>query len=387
MAADPVNCALTGTHAAGGCDVGSSRLIIDLAAIRANYGLLAGRVAPARCGAVVKADAYGLGINAVAPALYRAGCRLFFVAQFREAVAARAVLPADATLFILNGLAPGEEAPCADAGFIPVLNATSQVSAWRTHARARGCRLPAALQIDSGMSRLGLEPEKAAALAQDAALPREIDLRLIMTHLACADEPARDASADQLRRFQTACAYFPAVPASIANSGGTFLSPDFRLDVARPGVSLYGVAPGAHAQGLRPVVRLDARILQIRHVTAGTGVGYGLDYVAPGPRRLATIAIGYGDGWPRSLGGVGAAWHGATRLPIVGRVSMDSLTVDISALPEAALAEGDFVSLVGPAQSLDDVARDAGTIAYEILTRLGPRHVRIYLDDEQEGLS
>lgn len=367
---------------------GSSRLVIDLAAIRANYRTLAGRVAPARCGAVVKADGYGLGIGAVAPALYRAGCRLFFVAQRGEAIAARAVLPEDATLFVLNGADPGSEAACADAGFVPVLSSATQITTWRTLAQRRAKTLPAALQIDSGMSRLGLAPEDAAALARDATLARDIDLRLIMTHLACADEPARSASTGQLARFMAARAHFPAVPASIANSGGAFLGPDFRLDVARPGVALYGVAPGAHAAGLRPVVRLDARILQIREVAAGTGVGYGLDYVAPGPRRLATVAIGYGDGWPRSLGGIGAAWHAGTRLPIVGRVSMDSLTVDLTALPEGALAEGDFVSLVGPDQTLDDVARDAGTIAYEILTRLGPRHVRIHLDhDQPESLS
>lgn len=364
------------------CPNFSSRIAIDLGAIRANYRAIAQRSAPAVCGAVVKADAYGLGVAEVAPALYREGCRHFFVAQLGEAFAVRAAVREDAAITILNGLDPGCEAACAQAGFIPALSSQSQVERWRGHARSAGRPLPAALQIDSGMSRLGLEPAAAAALAGDAEFARLVPLRLILTHLACADEPERAANVDQLAAFRIARSHFPGVPASIANSGGAFLSPDFHLDVVRPGVSLYGVAAGPCAEGLRPVVRLDARILQIRDVPTGTGVGYGLDYVAPAPRRLATIAIGYGDGWPRSLGGRGAAWHGGVRLPIVGRISMDSLTIDISALPADALAEGDCVELLGPSQSLESVARDAGTIAYEILTRLGHRSQRVHVEEE-----
>lgn len=364
------------------CPNFSSRIVIDLDAIRANYRAIAARSAPAICGAVVKADAYGLGVAQVAPALYREGCRHFFVAQLCEAFDVRAAVGGDAVITVLNGVDPGCEAVCADGGFIPALSSLSQVERWRDHARSLGRPLPAGLQIDSGMSRLGLAPDAAAALAQDAEFVRRVPLRLILTHLACADEPERAANVDQLAAFRAARSHFPGVPASIANSGGSFLSPDFHLDVVRPGVSLYGVAAGPRAEGLRPVVRLDARVLQIRDVLAGAGVGYGHDYVAPAARRLATIAIGYGDGWPRSLGGRGAAWHGGTRLPIVGRVSMDSLTIDISALPENALAEDDFVELLGPSQKLDMVAHDAGTIAYEILTRLGHRSQRVYVERE-----
>ncbi len=359
----------------------SSRLGIDLDALRANYRTLAERVAPARCGAVVKANAYGLGVARVGAALYREGCRTFFVAQLCEAGPLARVVGPDATIFILNGLDPGSEVTCAAADAVPVLNSWSQVAHWRAYARALGRPLPAALQVDSGMSRLGLPVDDAIALAADPALPRDLDLRLLMTHLACADEPGRAANADQLAAFRAVAAHFPAVPASIANSGGAFLPTDFHGDIARPGVALFGVDPGPNAQGLRPVVRLDARVLQIRTVAAGTGVGYGLDHIAPAPQRLATIALGYADGWPRCLGGVGAAWHRGARLPIVGRVSMDSLTVDIGALAEDDLAEGDFVELLGPSQSLADVARDAGTIAYEILTRLGARHARILVED------
>lgn len=358
----------------------SSQLCIDLGAIGANYRSIASRVAPSRCGAVVKANAYGLGVAKVGPALYREGCRHFFVAQLNEAGLLARVIGADADIFVLNGLDPGSEAACAEHGHIPVLNSLSQVDSWRQFARAAGKPLPAALQVDSGMSRLGRSPEAAIALAADADLSREIDLRLIMTHLACADEPDHPANPTQLENFRAIRAHFPAVPASIANSGGAFLPGDFHGDIARPGIALFGADPGPSAEGLCPIVRLDARILQIRMVEAGTGVGYGLTYTAPSPRRLATIAIGYADGWPRSLGGVGAAWHRGVRLPITGRVSMDSTTIDITDLPRDALAEGDFVELLGPSQSLADVARDAGTIAYEILTRLGPRHARVIID-------
>lgn len=359
----------------------SSQLGIDLGALRANYRTIADRVAPAHCGAVVKANAYGLGVAKVAAALHREGCRTFFVAQLCEAAPLARAVGSGADIFILNGIDPGSEAACAERGFLPVLSSPAQVERWRAVARAQDRSLPAALQIDSGMSRLGIDPAAAIALARDPALAQDIDLRLVMTHLACADEPWHAANAAQLAAFDAVRSHYPAVPASIANSGGAFLPEDFHLDLARPGIALFGADPGPRAQGLRAVVRLDARVLQIREIEPGTGVGYGLDHIAAAPQRLATIALGYADGWPRSLGGIGAAWHDGIRLPIVGRVSMDSLTVDIGALPGGALAEGDFVELLGPSQSLADVARDAGTIAYEILTRLGPRHARIYLHD------
>lgn len=362
-------------------DAFSSRLGIDLDAIRANYRTIADRIAPARCGAVVKANAYGLGVTMVGPALYREGCRTFFVAQLCEGEPLAQVVGGDTEIFILNGIDPGSEALCAERGLVPVLNSTTQVERWRTLARTHGERLPAALQVDSGMSRLGLPPATAIDLASDPAFARDVDLRLLMTHLACADEPARPANAEQLALFRAVHAHFPGIPASIANSGGTFLGPEFHGDLARPGVALFGVDPGPLAEGLRPTVRLDARVLQIRTIEAGTGVGYGFQHIAAARQRLATIAVGYADGWPRSLGGIGAAWHGGKRLPIAGRVSMDSTTVDISALPEEALHEGDFVELIGPSQPLDQVARDAGTIAYEILTQLGARHARIYLEN------
>ncbi len=360
---------------------GSSRLTIDLDALRANYRSLAVRVAPARCGAVMKANAYGLGVAQAAPALYREGCRSFFVAQFCEATALARAIGAGAEIFILNGVDPGNEALCAEQNFLPALNSLSQVERWRALARTLGRALPAALQIDTGMSRLGLPHSAAMALAGDASFGREVELRLLLTHLACADEPERPENGAQLAAFNAVGACFPSVPKSVANSGGVMLSSDYYGDLARPGLALYGVDPGPVDAGLRPVVGLEARVTQIRTIAAGTGVGYGLKHVATAAQRIATISLGYADGWPRSLSGVGAAWHRGVRLPILGRVSMDSLTVDISALPDAALAEGDFVEFLGPSQSLSDVARDAGTIAYEILTWLGTRHTRIFVEN------
>ena len=359
----------------------SSRLEIDLDALRHNYRTLATIVAPATCSAVVKANAYGLGVRHVAPALYREGCRTFFVAQLCEAAAVAGAIGADATLYILNGLDPGSEAACLSAGYIPVINSVAQLQRWRALARSHRRPLPAALQVDSGMSRLGLPADIAVALASDDTLRRDIDLRLLMTHLACADEPAHHANADQLAAFTAVRRLFPDVPASIANSGGSFLPAPFHLDVVRPGIALYGGSAGPLAHDIRPVVRLSARIVQIRDIEAGTGVGYGLTHVATGAERLATIAIGYADGWPRCLGNRGAAWHHGTRLPFVGRVSMDSSIIAIGALPSPPLQKGDFVELLGPSQTLDDVAADAGTISYEILTGLGRRHQRIYTEE------
>lgn len=354
------------------------RLRIDLGALCANFRRLAATAAPARCAAVVKADAYGLGAAPVVSALARASCRDFFVAHLEEALALRGMIGAEGVLYVLNGVARGAEAVCADAGIIPVLSSVEQCRAWQAFAQTRGGAAPAALQIDTGMSRLGLDLQSAAELAQDAGFLAAAPLRLLMTHLACADTPAHPANAAQLAAFAQARALFPQTPASIANSGGIFLGAAFQGDLVRPGVALYGAAPSSEAMPLQRVVTLDAPVLQIRTIPAGAGVGYGLDYAASAPRRIATLGIGYADGWPRHLGGRGAAWRGGVRLPMIGRVSMDSMSVDVSALAPDTLAEGDLVELIGPSQSLEDVAREAGAIAYEILTRLGARLHRTY---------
>lgn len=358
----------------------SARLIVDLDAILANYAMIVERVAPARAAAVVKADAYGLGAAVVAPALARAGCRDFFVALLSEALELKPLLPADARIYVLNGLAPGAEHACAAAGVRPVINTLDQSRRWADQARRSGRRSPAAVQVDSGMSRLGLEAGDVEQLAADPAFSDAVEVVLVMSHLACADSPADAANEVQRRRFaELAERLAPGAPRSLANSGGSLAEAAFHCDLVRPGIALYGGEPiDGGASGLKRVVTLEARVAQVRTIPAGAGVGYGLTYIAPDQRRIATIGLGYADGWPRRLGGRAAAFWRGQRLPIIGRVSMDSMGIDISALPPGAIAEGDFVELIGPEQTLQAVADLAGTVTYEILTSLGRRFARIY---------
>lgn len=354
-------------------------LTIDFAALQANYRHLCQRAAPSSVGAVVKADAYGLGASLLAPLLYEAGCRHFFVAQLEEALALGPALPAYVRRFVLNGLFAGTEATCADAGIVPVLNSLEQVSNWAALAAARGERLPAVLQIDTGMARLGLSDAELNRLSASPETLEGIRLLYVMSHLACADDPENAHNIYQLRRMQEISRLFPGVPVSFANSGAIFLGGAFAADLARPGIALYGGAPHVgEVNPMRPVVRLDVRVVQIRDVPAGCSISYGGTHITERPARLATIAAGYADGLPRSLSNRGAAYFGQTRLPIVGRVSMDTTIIDISALDRDTLEAGKLVEVIGPNQSLDDLASDADTIPYEILTRLGRRYQRTY---------
>lgn len=366
-----------------GADPGAAGavLTVDLTALVANYRFLQGRLAGADCAAVVKADAYGLGAARVAASLSGAGCRHFFVAHLQEGIELRRVLPAAAEIFILNGLMPGAEALCFDSGLTPVLNSLDQIDRWTALSRRHGAALPAILQIDSGMARLGLSPAEIDRLARDPARLDGVALRAVMSHLACADEPDHPANRAQLAQFEAQRRRLPPAPASFANSSGIFLGADYHFDLARPGAALYGVAPvpGA-ANPMRAVVRLDARVIQTRRIAAGDAVGYGHAFRATGPTRIATLAVGYADGCLRSVGRAGLAYVGDRALPIAGRVSMDSLTLDISVLPADMLQPGDFVELLGPHQSIDDVAAAAGTIGYEILTSLGGRYQRRHID-------
>lgn len=272
-----------------GASVG--RLSIDVAAIRANYRTIARQTAPAIVSAVIKADAYGLGARRVAPAQAREGCRHFFVAHLGEALSLIDVLPADARLFVLNGLAPGSEAACAAAGVTPVLNSIDQLRRWTFVASERGSPLPTALQLDSGMARMGLSAVEVEALAGDAGVFDLIDLRLVMSHLASGDEPGNPLNTDQLARFQAMASRLPPAPRSLANSGGCFLDPAFHMDMVRPGVALYGGAPHRNSPGLAPVVALDAGVVQVREVPAGTGVGYAHAYRSVGAMRPSASAM------------------------------------------------------------------------------------------------
>lgn len=352
-------------------------LTIDLSALRHNYSAIARHIAPTRAAAVVKADAYGLGASRVAPAFYDAGCRDFFVAHLGEAIALKPYLQPDATLYVLNGLQPGTEEACAREGILPVLNSLEQVENWAALAARQGKKLPALLQLDTGMSRLGLSTKEFERLLASNTLLDNIDIRFVISHLASGDEPENAANARQLANMNALLARLPKLPVAFANSGGSFLDKTYHFDLARPGVALYGVGPKSE---IVPVLTLSARVIQVREIDKGAAVGYGGTYIAEGPMRVATIAVGYADGWFRSLSNKGAAFFGDTRLPIIGRVSMDSITLDVSALPEGILKLGSLVELIGPHQRLEDVARDCDTIPYEILTALGNRYARVYVE-------
>ncbi|WP_210106444.1 alanine racemase [Neorhizobium galegae] len=354
-------------------------LTIDLSALKRNYRRIATTVSPAKAAAVVKADAYGLGAQVVAPALYAEGCRDFFVAQYAEAVILRPLLPRDAALYVLNGLQPGTEEDCAARGIVPVLNSLEQVMRWRAAAGLVGERLKALLQFDTGMSRLGMASVEAEALAIDPALLSGIDILYIMSHLACADEaedPHNASQAEMMRRFSS---IFPGVPVCFGNSAGAFLGESYRGALVRPGIALYGARPtDILERPMEPVVTIEARVIQARTVPAGTAVGYSATYVTDSERTLATVALGYADGLPRTLSNRGALFFKGHRLPIVGRVSMDSTIIDISDLEPGMLALGSLVEFIGQHQTLEEVAETAGTISWEILTGLGHRYFRQY---------
>jgi alanine racemase len=352
-------------------------LEIDLAAIVANWRDLKARLRPgADCAGVLKADAYGLGAREVAPALARAGCRCFFVAHLDEAVRVKPVLPVEAELFVLNGVLPGEESEFARSGISPVLNDPDQVHRWTRTAKQAGRPLAAALHVDTGMSRLGLTPAQARALAAQHDALAGIALGYVMSHLARAEEDV-DMNAGQLAMFEELREFWPDSAASFANSSGIFLGPRYHFDLARPGAALYGINPQpGRANPQRSVASLSVPVLQIRDIAPPQTVGYGATFRAAAPTRVATIALGYADGWLRSLSGRGHARLGDKMLPFIGRVSMDLVTLDATSAPE--LNPGDRLELLGARRPVDAVAEEAGTNGYEILTRLGARFARSY---------
>ncbi|MBI2255731.1 MAG: alanine racemase [Proteobacteria bacterium] len=364
----------------------SAALTIDIGAIVANYRLLAGRMSPALCGAAVKADCYGLGAAMIAPHLRRAGCSHFFVATVDEGLALRPLLPG-ARIYLMNGLPPGSERDVAGNELIPILNSMNEIERWQAASRSLAAR-PAGLQFDTGLNRLGLSHDDAVRLIADPHLLDGLDLSVIMSHLACADDPEHPQNRAQLRRFREITDSLRLPPRlgnarilrSLAASSSIFLGSDYHFDLARPGAALYGINPVlGTGNPLRQAVRLQAKILQLREVDLNMTVGYGASHQFRGPSVLATIGVGYADGIFRSLGNRGAVFVAGQRAPIVGRVSMDLITIDVGHLPRGSVAPGMNVDLIGPDQNIDAMARDAGTIGYEILTNLGARFQRRYV--------
>lgn len=381
----------------GPADRAGAILEIDLGAIVANWRLLGETAAPAECAAVVKADGYGLGAAPVARALAAAGCRLFFVATLDEGIALRQALGAMPEIAVLNGPLPRTAAEFAAYGLTPVLNEPGQIAEWTKlrsasvlpamvvgAAAVQQKPSPAILHLDTGLARLGLTSREFLALVE-AAPP--IRWRALISHLACADTPEHPMNAAQLARFAAAATLLPGTPASLAASCGIFLGPEYRFALVRPGAALYGINPRpGGVNPLCPVVRLSARILQVRQIDRGEPVGYGAAHAMAAPGRVATVALGYADGWLRSLSGCGCGYIGGCRVPLIGRVSMDLVTFDVSALPEETARPGDAIELIGANHGLDQVAAEAGTIGYEILTSLGARYHRIYRASDRDSV-
>ncbi|MGE0650365.1 MAG: alanine racemase [Alphaproteobacteria bacterium] len=364
-------------------------LTIDLGAIAANWRLLSGRLRPgAQCGAVVKADAYGLGLEPVARALSAAGCRTFFVALPDEGLAVRAALadaatPAgEAEIFVFNGPdSRSSAAAMAEARLTPVLNHLGQARTWSK--AAANSPLPALLHVDTGMTRLGFDETETTKIADDPTCLSGIRVEGVMSHLACADQPSHKLNQEQRRRFDAVLAQLaPLRPPrrSLANSSGIFLGTDYHYDLVRPGAALFGVAPQRNAPNpMAQVVSLKGKILQTHLIDTPRSVGYGATHRAKRGRRIATVAVGYADGYFRALSGSARAHVGQTPVQVVGRVSMDLITVDVTDVPENDARPGDYVDLIGLHHTVDDLAREAGTIGYEVLTALGPRYARRYI--------
>lgn len=362
-------------------------LTVDLGAIAANYRLLKEKAAPAECAAVVKADAYGLGAAEVAPALWTAGARRFFVAHLEEAVQLRGILP-KASIGVLNGLMPGCEDEYRRRRLIPVLNHPGEIEQWRDAARDAGTSLPAYIHLDTGMNRLGLGPEETDRLAGSPDWLDGIEIAAWMSHLVSAEDPEAPVNEDQRRRFADAVARLPGAEASLANSSGIFLGAGFHFDIARPGCALYGINPSPHGPNpMATTVRLDGRILQVRSIDRPSTVGYGATRQVAKGAKIATIAVGYADGYQRRLSDVGRVWLGDHPAPVVGRVSMDLMTVDVTGLPDGVAHAGATAEIMGPRRTPDEVADEAGTIGYEILTSLGRRYARRYVGGSPSSAS
>lgn len=335
-------------------------LTIDLAALVANWRDLAAAAPGTRAAAVVKADGYGLGAVPVAQALSRAGARDFFVFTAAEGQALRPHLGGDTWIFTLDGHMPGADLD----GLIPCLASPEQFFRDRA-TRPRG---PFAVQIDTGMNRVGFAPGDWAALKAEIVAAGPV---LLMSHLSSADEPDHPESARQLALFRR-LTDGAGVPRSLAATGGALLGPDYHFDMIRPGIGLYGGLPFAAA---RPVVTLDLPVIQTRSIAAGETAGYSRAWTAARPSRIATVAGGYADGIPRSLAGRLTLFAGAAEVPVVGRISMDSMTVDVTDLPEVPAA----LTLIGAQRGIDAYAALNGSIGYEALTALGRRYVRTYI--------
>jgi len=363
-------------------------LTIDLDALKANWRTCDAQTADTvETAAVVKAAAYGIGADQAAQALRDAGCKTFFVATIDEGIRVRNALGDGPAIHIFNGLMDGAERDYTHHGLIPVLNSLSEIDAWRAYCTGLGEPLACDLHIDTGMSRLGLPSDEMQKVIDNPDHLTHLKLDSILSHLTVSEITDHPNNAEQLAAFQDVLRHMPRARASFANSSAIFLSPQYHFDMTRPGVALYGVNPtpgqlNPQANPMAQVVRLQAKILQVRTIDTPQTVGYGATHTAQGLERIATVSMGYADGYSRSLSNAGMAYIGDHKAPVVGRVSMDLITLDVSTVPEDLCRVGMLVDMIGPNNPVDDVAARAGTIGYEVLTSLGSRFHRVYLNEE-----
>lgn len=367
--------------------MGASWLNINLQAIEANYHFLDQcSSSKTRTGAAVKADAYGLGMVPVSTALYTSGCRQFFAAQLTEAVCLRqAINQQDCRIFVLEGPHNNELPDYQNYQLTPVVNTADQLNRVSTFNRTATAPLACAVHVDTAMNRLGLDGSGLNDLSQITTTGNELPVCLVMSHLACADEPAHRLNAFQLETFTKLSEAFAQTPKSLSNSAGILLGKPFHFDLTRPGISLYGAMsdPAIANDGLQPVFTWQADILQIRTIEKGQTVGYGAEFIAQRRTRLATIGAGYADGYDRALfrpeqGRTAAVGIGGYAAPLAGRVSMDLIVADVSDVPDSVLEKAQYAELLWEGYKLEQMAIDRGTIAYEVMTGLGGRIKRHY---------
>ncbi len=355
-------------------------LTVNLDAVAANYRFFRDQSKGARVGAVLKANAYGLGALAVTRTLVEEGCDLIFVATAKEALQIRAEIGQPVEIYTLNGYQKNHENDYLSNEFFPILNSLSEVRAWARALQSAKHEHPCGLQIDTGMNRSGLSPKDVETLTDAPDLLKSLSFSLVMSHLACADNPGAPFNAKQLQAFQSAAGLLPSAPLSLANSAGILAGAPYHLDIVRPGIGLYGGNPLlAGGPDLATVASLHAPIIQTRLLKSGQSVGYGASFKVDRPSRIATIAVGYADGYMRHMSNVGSGFIGNIRTPIAGRISMDLTCFDVTDVAETEAQLGTYVELLGEHLSIDEVGKTAGSFGYEILTNLGPRYVRRYI--------
>ena len=362
--------------------ISNSFLEINIDSIIHNYQLINNKVGNTECAAVLKADAYGMGASVIAKALDKVGCSTFFVATIDEGIELRACFSKNENqIAVLSGLLEGSEDIFYSNKLTPVLNDTEQIKKWAIYNKQKKISAPSILHIDTGMNRLGLTIYELYDIIKNSTELKELHVGWIMSHLACGDQPRDIMNEKQLSVFLNAKKEFPNVKASLANSAGVFLGQSYHLDMVRPGIALYGSGSGSiPSKPLKQVIKLYSRILQIRTLSTGASVGYGASYRVSEATRVATVGLGYADGYLRSLSNCSWVFFNGLRLPVIGRISMDYITIDITQIASGKIKTGDFIEIIGDKFTLDDLATVANTVPHELLTRLGTRHHRIYSD-------